>query len=107
MLSANLTRAGWWENLECAHLDEIKDWEVDDEPCAFRADLLALILLIRKSAQEGDDQRALDRIHEFLPHADAHGSRHTTQIARDVSHADFLRPAAARPGGVAARAEAA
>ena len=66
LLSANLTRAGWWENLECAHLDEIKDWEVDDEPCAFRADLLALILLIRKSAQEGDDQRALDRIHEFL-----------------------------------------
>ena len=66
LLSANLTRAGWWENLECAHLEEIKDWEVDDEPCTFRTDLLALILLIRKSAREDDDQSALDRIHEFI-----------------------------------------
>ena len=66
LLSANLTRAGWWENLECAHLDELKDWEVDDEPCAFRTDLLALIQLIKRSAREDDDQRALDRIRDFI-----------------------------------------
>ena len=64
LLSANLTRAGWWENLECAHLDEIK--ELDDEPCAFRTDLLALIQLIKRSAREDDDQSALNRIHEFI-----------------------------------------
>ena len=85
LLSANLTRAGWWENLECAHLDEIKDWEVDDEPCAFRADLLALILLIRKSAQEGDDQRALDRIHEFL-RTRTHTDRVTRRKSRGTYH---------------------
>ena len=85
LLSANLTRAGWWENLECAHLDEIKGWEVDDEPCAFRADLLALILLIRKSAQEGDDQRALDRIHEFL-RTRTHTDRVTRRKSRGTYH---------------------
>ena len=66
LLSANLTRAGWWENLECAHLDEIKDREVDDQPCAFRTDLLALIQLIKRTAREDDDQSALERIHEFI-----------------------------------------
>ena len=66
LLSANLTRAGWWENLECAHLEEIKDWAVDGQPCPFRTDLLALIQLIKRSAREDDDQSALDRIHEFV-----------------------------------------
>ena len=84
LLSANLTRAGWWENLECAHLDEIKDWEVDDEPCAFRHDLLALILLIRKSAHENDDQRALDRIHEFL-----RTRTHTDRVTRRKSRGTY------------------
>ncbi len=30
LMSANLTRAGWWENVECAHLEEIHDKEVLD-----------------------------------------------------------------------------
>ena len=25
ILSANLTRSGWWENVECAHIEEVKD----------------------------------------------------------------------------------
>ncbi len=66
LLSANLTRAGWWENLECAHLEEIKDREVDNQPCPFRTDLLALMQLIKRSAREDDDQSALDRVHEFV-----------------------------------------
>ena len=66
LLSANLTRDGWWENLECAHLDEIKDRQVDDQPCAFRTDLLALIQLIKRSAREDDDQSALDRLRQFI-----------------------------------------
>ena len=31
ILSANLTRAGWWENVECAHIEEINDREIDGE----------------------------------------------------------------------------
>ena len=102
LLSANLTRAGWWENLECAHLDEIKDREVNDQPCAFRTDLLALIQLIKRSAREDDDQSALDRIHEFIltrtqPHSverrKSRGKYHTRIFCgqRQQGLADWLR----------------
>ena len=66
ILSANLTRAGWWENVECAHVEEIKDRDVDDERCSFRPDLLSLIRRIRQSASDSDDQTALDEISEFF-----------------------------------------
>ena len=66
ILSANLTRAGWWENVECAHLEEIKDRDVDDERCPFRPDLLSLIRQIRESAAPSDDQAALEQISQFL-----------------------------------------
>ena len=66
ILSANLTRAGWWENVECAHVEEIKDRDVDDERCSFRPDLLSLIRGIRQSASDSDDHTALDKISEFL-----------------------------------------
>ena len=65
ILSANLTRAGWWENVECAHVEEIKDRDVDDERCSFRPDLLSLIRRIRQSASDSDNQTALDEISEF------------------------------------------
>ena len=66
IMSANLTRAGWWENVECAHIEEIKDWDIDDKRCSFRPDLLALIRRVRRSAAEVDDQSALDEITTFL-----------------------------------------
>lgn len=66
--SANLTRGGWWENVECAHIEEIADQDVDDTRCPFRRDLLALIQRIRDSAYSQEDilHRALDKIREFL-----------------------------------------
>ena len=66
IFSANLTRAGWWENVECAHIEEIKDRDVDDERRAFRPDLLSLVRRVRQSAIDSDDQTALDQISEFL-----------------------------------------
>ena len=65
-LSANLTRAGWWENVECAHIEEIKDRDIDDGRCSFRPDLLTLIGRVRRSAADADDQSALEAIHAFL-----------------------------------------
>jgi len=64
--SANLTRAGWWENVECAHFEEVRDKEVDPGRCPFRRDLLAVVRRIRSSAPTGDDHAALDAVHEFL-----------------------------------------
>ena len=66
VLSANLTRAGWWENVECAHLEEIKDRDVDDERCPFRPDLLSLIRQLRESANPADDHAALEQVRQFL-----------------------------------------
>jgi len=66
ILSANLTRSGWWENVECAHIEEIKDAEVDTQRFSFRHDLLSLIRRIRDSAAAEDDQRALEQVRKFL-----------------------------------------
>ena len=68
ILSANLTRAGWWENVECAHIEEIKDRDIDDKRCSFRSDLLSLIRRVRRSAADADDQSALDEINALLLH---------------------------------------
>lgn len=64
--SANLTRAGWWENVECGHFEEIPSADRSDEVIPFRQDLLALLLQVRRSAPEDEDHTALDRIHRFL-----------------------------------------
>ena len=66
LLSANLTRSGWWENVECAHLEEIKDKDVSGERCPFRPDLLALLRRIGDSASPDDDQSALEQVRQFV-----------------------------------------
>ena len=88
ILSANLTRAGWWENVECAHIEEIKDSNVNDERHSFRPDLLPLLQRVRQSASDGDDQSALDGIIAFLSarpqdnslEKNTSGGRHRTRI---------------------------
>jgi len=67
--SANLTRAGWWENVECVHIEEIndkRDYENAELHYSFRQDLLYLIDRIRKEAGEDEDHSALEQIHGFL-----------------------------------------
>ncbi len=66
IMSANLTRAGWWENVECAHIEEVKDRDSEDDRCTFRPDLLSLVQRLQQSASDGDDQSALDKIKAFL-----------------------------------------
>ena len=60
-LSANLTRAGWWENVECGHIEEIRH----RGRVPYRRDLLAIVRRIRASAAD-DDHPALDAVHAFL-----------------------------------------
>ena len=66
ILSANLTRSGWWENVESAHIEEIKDEDLDYQRSSFRRDLLSLIRRIRDSVASEDDQSALSQVREFL-----------------------------------------
>ena len=65
-LSANLSRAGWWENVECVHIEEIRERSTGRVP--FRRDLLAVLRRIRACAAEDDDHRALDAVYGFLRH---------------------------------------
>ena len=65
-LSANLTRAGWWESVECAHIEEIRDRDQATNRIPYRRDLLAILRCIRACAAEDDDHRALDAVWSFL-----------------------------------------
>ncbi|MCH7549698.1 MAG: hypothetical protein IH969_09235, partial [Candidatus Krumholzibacteriota bacterium] len=65
-LSANLTRSGWWENVEAAHFEEIKHKDLADGKSPFRKDLLHVIQRIRETGREDDDHTALDQIEEFV-----------------------------------------
>ena len=64
--SANLTRAGWWENVECAHIEEIRDKDLDRTRYPFRSDLLAILRRIERCAEEGADHSALEVVRRFL-----------------------------------------
>jgi len=67
-LSANLTRSGWWENIETGHFDEILNNQYIDSRTSFRKDILGMIRRLKECCADGDDHSALDRIHDFLIH---------------------------------------
>jgi len=99
-LSANLTRAGWWENVEAGHIEEVGDRDVDPRRCPFRQDLLTAIRLIRKSAGPEEDHAALDRIHRFLidrtptsrvVNTSASGRQHTRLFVGQTALPEWLR----------------
>lgn len=66
-MSANLTRAGWWENVETAHFEEVNDVTVDAARIPFRRDLLSVFRRMRNLAPK-DEHQALDQIHDFVRH---------------------------------------
>ena len=72
-LSANLSRAGWWENVECAHIEEIRDRDFGSARIPYRSDLLAILRRIRACAAVDDGHHALDAIHAFLLERVPHG----------------------------------
>ena len=61
-LSSNLTRSGWWENIEVAHVEEV----TREKSCSFRHDIAALIERVRRSAPHVARHEALDAISKFL-----------------------------------------
>lgn len=61
-LSANLTRAGWWENVEVAHIESFDE----GAQCPFVGDLRDLLGAVRRGSPQGCDHAALDAIVGFL-----------------------------------------
>jgi hypothetical protein len=62
VLSANLTRAGWWENVECAWIEEYEE----GARCSIRHDLLEILRLIRGEEKTGEEHGALEAIYGFV-----------------------------------------
>lgn len=64
-LSANLTRSGWWENVEVAEFEELKDKDDSNEVFTFRDDVFELVKHLRKLG-DSNHQPALDSIYDFV-----------------------------------------
>ena len=65
--SANLTRSGWWENVECVQIEELFDFRTDEgkQGYAFRNDLLSILNRVRNSHSSQEDY-SLQEIRKFL-----------------------------------------
>lgn len=61
-LSGNLTRSGWWENVECCHLEEIGDGEAT----SLRDPMLELLAQLGKLAQSENAREALKDLSAVL-----------------------------------------
>ncbi len=60
--SANLTRSGWWEWVECAHL-----WSIEDSAATWcRHDLLSFVAHLEKQASTASAKLATKQVRAFL-----------------------------------------
>lgn len=64
--SANLTQEGWWENVECAHIEEIRDKDIAESRQAFRRDVLYFLQRIEDCAGPDEAHAALKAVRAFL-----------------------------------------
>lgn len=69
-MSANLTRAGWWENVEACHVEEV----TEGDKCGFRDDLRDLLSEVKRAAPH-EDHTAIDAIRTFLHQIDGRKNR--------------------------------
>ncbi len=65
-LSANLTRSGWWENLETGHIEAIGEADKNNWRCTFRQDLLDVLEVVGRASRSVHDSGALLEIQRFL-----------------------------------------
>jgi hypothetical protein len=96
VLSANLTKAGWWSNLECAHFESVKP----GDRVGFRDDLLRLMNDVRALSGRAVGQEPLDRIQQWLrretaqtQHVTREGRLRTRLLAGTRSFLGFLEEA--------------
>lgn len=91
-MSANLTRAGWWENVEVCHVEAVSDGEA----CSFRADLRRMIGRVKGASPPGTKHVALDMIGAFVgrlaqrEHLTWEGVLHPQLYCGGQSLTDFL-----------------
>jgi hypothetical protein len=91
-LSANLTRAGWWENVEACYVEEI----AEGDKTRLKDDLASFLDVLRRKTPASAKHGALREISAFLRNASprrmksASGKLHTHFYNGTVSLPDFL-----------------
>lgn len=91
-MSANLTRAGWWENVEACHVEEV----AEGDKTRLRDDLTAFLERLRRKVPAADGHKALNDILTFLRQVSprlvksAAGRLHTHFYGGPESVPDFL-----------------
>jgi hypothetical protein len=107
--SANLTRAGWWENVEVAHVEEIAEassTSLRDALLVYLDRLVAVTTRRRASEEVRRDQRAVHLVYGFLKgttqrqHVSSDGRLHTQFHDGQSSLPDFLAVAGSRLRGL-------
>ena len=93
VLSANLTKSGWWSSLECAHFEEV----VPSAPCSFRDQLRDFLREVRRLGGRDGDHESLDMIDTWLKkeidqavHATTDGRLRPQLVAGTRPLLDFL-----------------
>ena len=61
-LSANLTEAGWWRNVECCHIETVEEGSA----FGFRDDLLRLFRAVRALCSDTVPHDALEQVRRFV-----------------------------------------
>lgn len=95
-MSANLTRNGWWENVEVCHIEEIDA----DGKSGFRDDLLDLCRRLRAEVPPETEDDALEAIRKFVLRVAQYdqrsggGTLHPRFYAGAGSFVDFLKESA-------------
>ncbi|MFG3577828.1 phospholipase D-like domain-containing protein [Micromonospora chersina] len=74
--SANLTQAGWWENVECFHLDEIPE----GGRSRTAGDIRRFLRRVRSLAKHLGPHDALDQVNDFLSTVQPITQRSTNQV---------------------------
>lgn len=91
-MSANLTRNGWWENVECCHVEVLHE----GDRTRLKDDVTAFLRRLRSAAPNETDQGAINHVLEFLKtvdqgsHKSAGGHVHTHFYPGVTPLADFL-----------------
>jgi hypothetical protein len=91
-LSANLTRAGWWESVECAHVEAVGEGKA----CSYRDQLLRLFSAVRAASLGGTTHTALEAVRKFVVqlgprvHTTVDGHLLPQFFAGDEPFVDFL-----------------
>lgn len=95
-MSANLTRSGWWENVECCHVEEVSE----GDKTRLRDELVSFLESLRRKTAAESEHSAIREILAFLKWTDQRhqkssaGQLHTHFYSSAVPLADFLEATA-------------